>query len=80
MLEAHHVISRLISPVTISRLRNWPRVQRRLNILNCRILNYFIQKPGIFQRQMALTTAHVSDTCSLCWSNFFQKLYAMSQV
>jgi len=41
-------------------------------LVNCRTFNYFFQKLGIFQGQMALTTAHVdsklhlSDTCSLC--------------
>jgi len=72
MLGVHHLISSLISPVTISRSRNDRGCNRRLNILNCRILNYFIQKLGMFQRQMALTTARVDnypalpDTCSLC--------------
>ena len=60
MLEAHHLISCLISPVTISRSRN-RGCNRRLNILNCCILNYFIQKLGIFQRQMPLTTAHIDN-------------------
>jgi len=39
----------------------------------------------MFQRQMALTTAHVDNkphlsVPALCLGNFFQKLYAMAQV
>jgi len=61
MLEAHHLISSLISPVTILVRVTDRGCKRRLNILNFRILNYIIQKLGMFQRQMALTTAHVDN-------------------
>jgi len=49
-----------------------PRSTVFTKLVNCRSFNYLFQKLGMFQRQMALTTAHVDyqmhlpDTCSLC--------------
>jgi len=62
MLEAHHFISRFISPVAISRSRYWPRVQPSLEHLELSYLKlFFFQKLRMFQRQMPLTTAHAEN-------------------
>jgi len=41
MLEEHYLISSLISPVTISLSRNWPRVQPSLEHLELSYLKLF---------------------------------------
>jgi len=46
MLEAHHLISSSISPVTISRSCNWPRVQPSLEHLELSYLKPFYSKTG----------------------------------
>jgi len=46
MLETHHLISSLMSPVTISRSRNWPRVQPSLEHLELSYLKLFFSKTG----------------------------------
>jgi len=46
MLEGHHLISSLISPVTISRSRNLPRVQSSLEHLEPTYLKLFYSKTG----------------------------------
>jgi len=61
MLESHHLTAASFRQ-SLFLVRVTDRGSNcRLNILNCRILNYFFQKLGMFQRQMALTTAHVDD-------------------
>jgi len=57
MLEAHHLISHLISPVTISRLRNRPRVQPLLEHLELSYLKLFYSKTG---------NVSVSDATDYC--------------
>jgi len=44
MLETHYLISRLISPVTISRSRNWLKVQPSLEHLKLSYFKLFFYK------------------------------------
>jgi len=46
MREAHHLISSLVSPVTISHSRSWPRVQPSLEHLELSYLKLFYSKTG----------------------------------
>jgi len=46
MLETHHLISSLISPVTISRSRYWPRLQPSLKHFKLSYLKLFFSKTG----------------------------------
>jgi len=48
MLETHHLISSLISLVTISRSRYWPRVQPSLEHLKLSYLKLFFKNWGCF--------------------------------
>jgi len=86
MLEAHHFISRFISPVAISRSRYWPRVQPSLEHLELSYLKLFFFKNwecfSVRCHWLLRTprTNRTSPTPARCVEASFQKLYAISQV
>jgi len=84
MLKSH-LISSLISLVTISHSRCWPRVQLSFEHLGLSYLKLFFKNWECFSvrcywRLRASTTNCTSPTPVGCVEATFQKLYAMSQV
>jgi len=59
MLETHHLISSLISPVTVSRSRYWPRVQPSLEHLKLSYLKLFF-----FSRTGNVSASDGIDYCA----------------
>ena len=85
VLESHHLISSFISQVSISRSRYWPRWNCRLNILDCRILNYCFKKWECYNvrwhwQLRTSTTNCTSPTSASCVQPSFKRLYALLQV
>jgi len=86
MLETNHLISSLISPVTISRSRYWPRVQSSLEHLKLSYLKLFFFKNwesfSVRWHWLLRTsiTNPTSPTPARCVEAPFHKLHAMLQV